>query len=77
MGTDETVWKYAKANDLIIVSKDADFYQWNLVYGYPPKVIWIRRGNCSTNDIENILRKNYLNIEQFVNDTSASILILT
>ena len=26
--------------------------------GAPPKIIWIRRGNCSTHDIEAILRRH-------------------
>jgi predicted nuclease of predicted toxin-antitoxin system len=42
--TDDEVWCYAKANGFILVSKDSDFYDKNLLYGHPPKVIWIKRG---------------------------------
>ena len=45
---DQEIWLYAAANDCVIVSKDSDFYQRSLLQGYPPKVVWIRRGNCST-----------------------------
>ncbi len=31
----------------------------NILLGFPPKVIWIRRGNCSTSDIEKLLRENF------------------
>jgi len=38
---DPIVWDYAKANDLMIVSKDADMHDLSLVVGNPPKVIWL------------------------------------
>ena len=45
---DAEVWAYAAANGFVIVSKDTDFQQRALLYGHPPKVIWVRLGNCST-----------------------------
>lgn len=51
---DISVWDYAKQNAMTIVSKDGDFHQRSFVYGQPPKVIWIRRGNCSTATIERL-----------------------
>jgi predicted nuclease of predicted toxin-antitoxin system len=56
---DREVWDYARQHDYIIVTKDADFSELSLLLGFPPKVIWIRRGNCSTRDIERLLRDNY------------------
>jgi predicted nuclease of predicted toxin-antitoxin system len=73
---DSLIWDYAKGNDFMIVSKDSDFYQRSLVFGHPPKVIWIRRGNCSTTDIENILRKHFDDIEAFNQNGSESFQIL-
>ena len=48
---DDDVWRYAAAGGFTIVSKDADFHERSFVLGPPPKVIWIRRGNCSTTEI--------------------------
>ncbi len=45
---DPIVWDYAKKNNLMIVSKDADMHDPSLVFGNSPKVIWLRLGNCST-----------------------------
>lgn len=73
---DRLVWEYAAANDLIIVSKDSDFYQRSLLFGQPPKVIWIRRGNCSTADIEALLRGNFDDIEDFNDDAQEAFLVL-
>lgn len=49
----------------VIVSKDSDFHQRSLVFGHPPKVIWVRLGNCSTADIERLLRHNETTIRTF------------
>lgn len=73
---DRDVWQYARQNDLIIVSKDADFHELALVWGTPPKVIWIRRGNCSTKTIESLLRDNYEAIEALHNDDEVNTLVL-
>ncbi len=67
---DEDIWIYAKVNNLIIISKDADFAERSLLLGFPPFVVWIRKGNCTTSEIKNILVDNYELISNFV---SASI----
>ncbi|MGB5915312.1 MAG: DUF5615 family PIN-like protein [Phormidesmis sp.] len=35
------VWNYAKDNNLMIVLEDADMHDLSLVFGNPPKVIWL------------------------------------
>jgi predicted nuclease of predicted toxin-antitoxin system len=55
---DRDVWLFARENNFLIVSKDADFGDLSLLYGFPPKIIWIRRGNCTTQSIAEILRQN-------------------
>jgi predicted nuclease of predicted toxin-antitoxin system len=45
---DSTVWDYAAATGLTIVSEDSGFHQRSLLFGAPPKVVWIHIGNCST-----------------------------
>jgi predicted nuclease of predicted toxin-antitoxin system len=74
---DIRVWDYAKANDLMIVSKDSDMHDRSFLFGYPPKVIWIRLGNCSTSDVEKILRQEYENVKTFYKDDYASFLTLS
>lgn len=75
-GTDEAVWEFARSNELVIVSKDADFWVRCLLSGAPPKVIWIRLGNCTTNEIEALLRTHLEEIEAFGQDEGASFLAL-
>jgi predicted nuclease of predicted toxin-antitoxin system len=44
---DKTIRQYAMDNDFVVVTKDADFYEMNLLYGPPPKIIWLKMGNQS------------------------------
>lgn len=75
-GSDDIVWSFAKKENLIIVTKDADFSERIFFYGFPPKVIWIRRGNCSTNIIESLLRKHYQEILNLSQDKETGTLII-
>ena len=49
--TDATVWNLAGQHGCLVVSKDEDFHRLALLRGAPPKFIWIRLGNCTTDDI--------------------------
>lgn len=73
---DDTVWSYAKDQGFMIVSKDADFHQRSFVFGFPPKVVWIRRGNCTTSEIAILLQTHQSKIFLFAKDNEASFLEL-
>ncbi len=73
---DVVIWEYAKANDFVIVSKDSDFHQRSLLYGHPPKFVYLRIGNSPTSQIVQILRDNFETINQFGESETESILIL-
>ncbi|MCW5960749.1 MAG: hypothetical protein KIS76_11355 [Pyrinomonadaceae bacterium] len=60
----------------MIVSKDADMHDLSLVFGQPPKVIWLWLGNCSTRQVEQLLRRDYEVIRLFYEDESLSLLAL-
>jgi predicted nuclease of predicted toxin-antitoxin system len=61
----------------MIVSKDADMHDLSLVFGNPPKVIWLRIGNCSTLQVETLLRREFSTIELFYEDDTLSLLALS
>jgi predicted nuclease of predicted toxin-antitoxin system len=73
---DPSVWEYARLNDFMIVSKDADMHDLSLLFGNPPKVIWLRLGNCSTAQAENLLRHEFEAIQAFYEDDTVSLLAL-
>jgi predicted nuclease of predicted toxin-antitoxin system len=74
---DPVVWAYAKDNSLVICSKDSDMHQRSFLFGYPPKIIWVRLGNCSTEEVAGLLRSNVSAIEAFYEDDYASFLSLS
>lgn len=73
---DETVWEYAKKAGFGIISKDTDFSQRSFLYGAPPKIIWVRLGNCTTQQIEDILRHYRNDIHQFATEPASSYLVI-
>ena len=64
--TDIEIWLYAKQNGYTIVTFDADFYELNLLKGHPPKIIWLRTGNTSTDNLVKLLEENYEIISEFL-----------
>jgi predicted nuclease of predicted toxin-antitoxin system len=69
---DLQIWEYAKNHIYIIVTQDSDFNDLNTLYGFPPKVIWIRTGNLKTKAILDILIENYSYLAKFESDNELS-----
>ncbi len=74
---DDVVWLFAQEHGYTIVSKDEDFHQRSFLFGSPPKVIWLRTGNCTTDQIAKVLRRGSSAITAFHDDKEASFLILS
>jgi predicted nuclease of predicted toxin-antitoxin system len=53
---DLTIWDYAKTHQLVIVTQDSDYSDWNKLRGVPPKIIWLRCGNASVTQIRMKIR---------------------
>jgi predicted nuclease of predicted toxin-antitoxin system len=75
-GSDSAVWSYAAAQGLTIVSKDTDFQQRAARLGCPPKVVWVRLGNCPTAAVAALLRSRQADLLAFEADPKASFLSL-
>ena len=73
---DSAIWQYAKDNAFTIVSKDSDFQERSVLQGQPPKFIWLRAANCSTDEIENLLRAGLPIIKKFIQEDEESCLVL-
>lgn len=73
---DREVWEYAREHDYTLVSKDSDFHEISLLYGSPPKVVWIRRGNCTTKQIEFILRNKLEDIRSLMDNPESIYLVI-
>lgn len=74
--SDTTLWRLAKADGFILVSKDDDFRQRSLLLGHPPKVVWLGVGNTTTQAVADLLIRSTAQIAAFSNDLQAALLIL-
>jgi predicted nuclease of predicted toxin-antitoxin system len=74
--SDLEVWSFARENDFTIVTQDVDFSEISLVKGTPPKIIWLKCGNATTQHIYDTIIINFNSIEAFVNDSRSSCLKL-
>jgi len=68
---DPEIWKFAKANGFTIVTFDGDFFDIGLINDFPPKIIWLRAANLSTQALAKLLLNNESTIQSFINDTGA------
>ena len=62
--SDAEVWNKAKSLDFVIVTRDADFEELSLVWGQPPKVIWLKAINPSRAATLKVLLDNQVKINE-------------
>ena len=63
---DKLIWDFAKESDFTLVTFDSDFSDIASLKGNPPKIIWLRGGNMTTNGIVELLKNHQEIIKQFV-----------
>ena len=73
---DELIWEYAQAQGFVFLTKDKDFASISLTRGAPPKVILLQTGNCSTDEILTVVRRNAIRLAEFESDAQQPLLIL-
>ncbi len=73
---DRSIWQFCLKEGFVVVSKDNDFSFLAMQRGAPPKAIWLRLGNCTTEDVEEALRRDFDAIRSFEENSEASLLIV-
>lgn len=74
--SDEEIWQLALEHRCVLVTKDEDFHRLSVLRGAPPKVIWIRLGNCTTAEIAALLLQYRSDIQRFLDQEEATFLEL-
>lgn len=74
--SDREVWDLAREHGCVLVTRDEDFHRLSVLLGAPPKVIWLRLGNCPTRAIVDLLRKYAADISRFAAQHEATLLEL-
>lgn len=75
-GDDADIWDRAKTGGFVVITKDADFEQRSFLHGAPPKVIWLRLGNCSAQEARAFVLRHLPLMEEFTADPSSALLVI-
>ena len=64
---DHDIFMFARENQFdAVVTIDDDFIRLLHLFSIPPKVIWIRTGNCSTSALAELLISKVKSLEEFL-----------
>ena len=61
---DTKIWQYAKDNGYTVITRDNDFNDIVAVKGFPPKIVWLRTGNCNREFTADLLIRSKKAIEE-------------
>lgn len=64
---DNDLWDFAKKNNLVIITKDADFSNKIMLSNPPPSVIHVRLGNLKIKELFLFMSKNWQDITTISN----------
>ncbi len=71
---DRTIWAYPAEHRLLLISKDADFYERSVLYGAPPTVNWLQIGTSTVRDTADLLLNQYIRVRRFSDHLTATFL---
>ena len=74
---DVEVLAYAKQHGFDIMTKDADFNDLIALEGFPPRVIWIRVGNCRTDQLIEVVNASRDAILALADDEETGLLVIS
>ncbi|RIH62952.1 hypothetical protein D1164_22320 [Mariniphaga sediminis] len=64
ISSDEDIWKYSEENNMVIITKDADFSNKILYKTPPPKVIHLKIGNKRMSELHAFLNRIWPSIQE-------------
>ncbi len=74
--SDRAVWDHARANRLVLLTRDEDFERLSVLHGAPPKVVYLAGHNLTNSEIVDRLRMARSRIAHFVGDETLALLVL-
>jgi len=73
--SDKTIWEFARANGLTIVTADSDFLDLASSRGAPPKVVRLENCDYRTSQVEDLLRRHAIRIVELERSQRATLVI--
>ena len=74
--SDHEIWQFAKLNEYTIITYDWDFIDISTLYGFPQKIILLRFGNSSVDDIVAKFNLHAVSIIDFIQSSDTACLEL-
>ena len=65
---DQKIWDFARQSNCVIVTFDIDFYEQQIIKGFPPKIVWLRFGNLTKVECVDFFQKNIEKIRSFLTE---------
>ena len=75
--SDEEVWAYAREPGSALISKDSDFQPRSLLYGSPPKLVWLPLGNCTTAQLARLVTVHAADLHALDANPAETMLVLS
>ena len=75
--SDREIFDFARRHNYAILSKDSDFDHLSVLYGAPPKIVWIRLGNASTSQIADAFLRSALRVRRFLSDAESTLMVIS
>lgn len=75
--TDLRLWETARAGGFAILTRDEDFVRLSIARGSPPKVVFLRLGNCTTRDVVDLIHRRFAILQDFVVSNEVSFLVMS
>jgi len=63
--TDQEIIEVAERENRVVISKDSDFYQHNLLKGTPRQILFITTGNIVNRELLQLFELNFMTIENY------------
>ncbi len=73
---DLEIFRFAAEHGLAVVTKDLDFAQLGMALGPPPKILWLRIGNCQVEAVEALLIQALPAVQEFEANPELAVLAL-
>jgi predicted nuclease of predicted toxin-antitoxin system len=70
---DLAIRAFAAAHGFAVVSKDVDHRNLAVTLGTPPKVVWVRLGNCPVRQLEAVMRHQAAALLAFAADPAVAV----
>ena len=64
--TDAEIFARARAEDVVVVTKDHDFVQLLERHGPPPRVVWITAGNLRNRELRAVLQRHWPRVAELL-----------